>query len=412
MKYNNVKKTIIHLLSIIMAISAVVASSLLVSAQSAATVENNYARLMQLQANAVAANECLNESFGHDAIGNITFPDDFAGARIEEDKLVLSLTDTTAENKAKYIRWAGDYADYLLFENVEYSYNQLMNAAIDVTNTLKESGYQITQYYVSEINNEVVLGMDLNSELCQNGVSQINRPEALAASLSKEYNVPIRMENIAPSNTAASNSIATLRGGAKIVNITSNSEITLSCCGYYAGSDAILTCGHGGHYNDTINYAASAGSTIGTVNYHNYYSGCTGDFEIIKVTNTDTFSTSNSIANTYSINGTLSSPPVNTILKYYSRNSSSFGYGTVSNRDITVSAGTDKIEVNGLTSLEVSYGSCIPGDSGGPFFQETSSDVNYCGVLHGYGTDNPGYLRVYFTPYTYISGTGFSVRTR
>lgn len=111
-------------------------------------------------------------------------------------------------------------------------------------------------------------------------------------------------------------------------------------------------------------------------------------------------------------NGTLSSPPVNTILKYYSRNSSSFGYGTVSNRDITVSAGTDKIEVNGLTSLEVSYGSCIPGDSGGPFFQETSSDVNYCGVLHGYGTDNPGYLRVYFTPYTYISGTGFSVRTR
>lgn len=110
------KKTIIHLLSIIMAISAVVASSLLVSAQSAATIENNYARLMQLQANAVAANECLNESFGHDAIGNITFPDDFAGARIEEDKLVLSLTDTTAENKAKYIRWAGDYADYLLFE--------------------------------------------------------------------------------------------------------------------------------------------------------------------------------------------------------------------------------------------------------------------------------------------------------
>ena len=64
MKYNNVKKTIIHLLSIIMAISAVMASSLLVSAQSAATIENNYARLMQLQANAVAANECLNESFG------------------------------------------------------------------------------------------------------------------------------------------------------------------------------------------------------------------------------------------------------------------------------------------------------------------------------------------------------------
>lgn len=74
-----------------MAISAVMASSLLVSAQSAATIENNYARLMQLQANAVAANECLNESFGHDAIGNITFPDDLLVPELRRTNLCSPL---------------------------------------------------------------------------------------------------------------------------------------------------------------------------------------------------------------------------------------------------------------------------------------------------------------------------------
>ena len=42
---------------------------------------------MLLQEDAVAANELLNESFGHDAVGNITFPNDFAGARIEKISL-------------------------------------------------------------------------------------------------------------------------------------------------------------------------------------------------------------------------------------------------------------------------------------------------------------------------------------
>lgn len=51
-------------------------------------------KLMLQQEDAVAANELLNEAFGHDAVGNITFPNDFAGARIEENKLVLSLTNT------------------------------------------------------------------------------------------------------------------------------------------------------------------------------------------------------------------------------------------------------------------------------------------------------------------------------
>ena len=187
--------------------------------------------------------------------------------------------------------------------------------------------------------------------------------------------------------------------------------MTLSCCGSYGGVPVILTCGHGGQSpNDIIKYASSSGSTIGNVYIHRYYDGDIGDFEIIKITNTDTFSTSNSINNMYSITGTLSSPAVGTIIKYYSRTTSSFGYGSVERRNVTVLA-DDRDNISGLTEVQVTSGSCESGDSGGPFFQDASSGAKYCGVLHGKRTDSSGNLYVFFTPYTYISSAGFSVRT-
>ena len=108
--------------------------------------------------------------------------------------------------------------------------------------------------------------------------------------------------------------------------------------------------------------------------------------------------------------GTLSSPAVGTIIKYYSRTTSSFGYGSVGRRNVEVKASSGKT-IGGLTELKVTYGSCESGDSGGPFFQDASSGAKYCGVLHGNRTDSSGNMYVYFTPYTYISSAGFSVRT-
>ena len=104
----------------------------------------------------------------------------------------------------------------------------------------------------------------------------------------------------------------------------------------------------------------------------------------------------------------MSSPAVGTIIKYYSRTTSSFGYGSVERRNVTVLA-DDRDNISGLTEVKVTSGSCESGDSGGPFFQDASSGAKYCGVLHGKRTDSSG--NVFFTPYTYISSAGFSVRT-
>ena len=120
-----------------------------------------------------------------------------------------------------------------------------------------------------------------------------------------------------------------------------------------------------------------------------------------------------SVFSTYQVEiltGTLSSPAVGTIIKYYSRTTSSFGYGSVGRRNVEVKASSGKT-IGGLTELKVTYGSCESGDSGGPFVQEAASGAKYCGVLHGNRTDSSGNMYVYFTPYTYISSAGFSVRT-
>lgn len=391
------------ILSIMCVCMMVTSLSLSVSAQGATTSGNYYKRLMILQENAVAANEALNVAFGCDAIGNITFPDDFAGARIEGNKLVLSLTDVSDETKEKYENWVGEYAQYLLFEEADFSYNQLRNTASEVAGELMEDGYTVTQYYVSETENELVVGISFDNLIEKSNFISINNTEAMSDTLSDEHNISVRIDLSEPVTTAST----TLRGGANLSNTDAGCSITLSCCGYYEGSPAIVTCGHGGQsVGDTIKYASSSGNTIGTVNRHNYYDGCTGDFEIIKVADSSTFSISNSINNTYSITNTTSSAAVNTVLKYYSRQTSSYAYGTVNERGVTVLA-DNEISVSGLSSIKVTNGSCVAGDSGAPFFQEINSGVSYCGVLHGHRSTN-GYLYVYFTPYTYLSAAGFT----
>ena len=99
--------------------------------------------MLVLQENAVKANECLNNAFGCDEFGNILFPDDFSGARIEDELLVISLIDISPESVAKYIDWAGDYSEYIIFEEVDYSYNYLQSCAIEIVNELSRDGMNI-----------------------------------------------------------------------------------------------------------------------------------------------------------------------------------------------------------------------------------------------------------------------------
>lgn len=59
---------------------------------------------MRYQENAVAANELLTQAFERDSNGAIIFPEDYAGAYIDGENLVLLLTNTDSKTVEKRIR--------------------------------------------------------------------------------------------------------------------------------------------------------------------------------------------------------------------------------------------------------------------------------------------------------------------
>lgn len=114
---------------------------------------------MRYQENAVAANELLTQAFERDSNGAIIFPEDYAGAYIDGENLVLLLTNTDSKTVEKYRTWTDEYAPFLVFKKAEYSYNQLRAQLQPIVQHLTLSGYTVTSYSVSETVNAVLIGL-------------------------------------------------------------------------------------------------------------------------------------------------------------------------------------------------------------------------------------------------------------
>lgn len=365
----------------------------------------DYEKLILLQQNAVKANEILNQSMGFDEVGNIIFPDELAGVWIDGEILVISLTDTNEKVKEKYINWLGDYSKYIKFEKAQYSYNYLQSSANTIIDRLlAENQINITGYYVSEIENEIVI--KASEELSSCVVSYDMD--------SYEFDVPVRFENATPIQTLST----TLDAGSQLCNATltlPNDEedtcMSIGACGAYRSQPAILTCGHRNQViGDEIKYLSRTGNTIGNITYLRWNNNQYGDFSFVTINDTTQFSISNNIATGDEITGTLSNPALNTIVKFYGYATGVPGYGIIRERGADISP--DGIVLKGMSRIEVQEGAVTYGDSGEPIYQETSSGKKFCGILSaGYFFD--GYtVDVYFTPYTYINSAGFIVQTR
>ena len=126
-----------------------------------------------------------SRAFGHDDLGYTLFPDDYAGSYIEGNKLVLQLTDVSEEAQAKYKIWAAQYAGVLVFKEAEYSYNSLNDTADVISKDLKDKGYTIAEYCVSETTNRIIIRV-ANCTSAQ--TSELKR------ALEEAYHVPVSIE--------------------------------------------------------------------------------------------------------------------------------------------------------------------------------------------------------------------------
>ncbi len=344
----------------------------------------------------------IMESFEEDSSGTIVYPHEYAGAYIEDCKLIIQLTDNSKSNQMKYQDLC-DNPEQLEFTEANYSINDLLSYKIYAEEEMQKR-QDVVGYAISEKNNEFVIYLNQDSAT----------PATISTLDGDTENLPIRFETM-----EVPVACATLRGGFSLESsgITS-SDSTLGICGTYDGQNAILTCGHGNTETDTILYN---GSAIGTVEYQRLNKNpngsgteIMGDFSIVLLNSSQTIT--NTVMGTdgiKQITGTYSSLPEGTTIYKYGA-TTGYGYGTVLESAIssktTYNLSDEDGNVLGTCYVAGLYRSSMSaldhGDSGGPVYIKSGSSY----LLHGIVTAKiNSYL--YSTPIFFPVDQGFSVKT-
>lgn len=144
--------------------------------------ENTCEDIMELQEGAVLLSDDLDRHFGCDEDGGIEYPSDYAGRWLDGSKLVLALTSIDSESTRKYIEWAGDKSDLLVFKKAEYSHKLLSEKMDDIMEYLRIDGFNVTMGYISDVGNKIVIGIE---------TSKGKTIKELGAELSDIFSVPV-----------------------------------------------------------------------------------------------------------------------------------------------------------------------------------------------------------------------------
>ena len=354
-------------------------------------------RAMTLQEEALDAYQLLWDSFEKDPESlQPYYPDEYGGEYIDGDKLVIQLTENTPENQAKYRELCGN-SDKVVFEKVTYSLNYLNS--LESQAELLSKDYAVTSYGVRRSENKFIL------EVEQDDLDAVQQHL-----LRQRSSVPIEVRAGVPMETTAS-----LVGGGDIYaeNNAIDYSFSLGICGTYDGSPAFLTCGHDLGPDVSIYSSASHTTKIGKVAYWNYGYGKTGDYSIVKVTNSN-FTTTNKVkgnGTTLYVNGSVSSPEGTTICKY--GKTTGYSSGKVTATNLTFS------NVKGITQSYIRNSSkttpVAGGDSGGSVYVMSGSYCKITGLVSGRPiepTMTDGYMVMYHTPILYaVDNQGFKVKT-
>ena len=360
------------------------------------TADNEYKATSMKQENAIKAYNDLVGSFEVGEFGQYIYPDEYCGAWIEEDHLVIALTDL--EKIGEYTSLLGLSGSFVDFTQMEHSLNDLLDLKQFISDDLVETyGIQTSFIAVEEDKNRLCVGIKKD---------QINSIQVSDYDIYPLYFMD--MDQVVPTTTD-------LYGGMKLVNTTHSAGMTLSTCGTWQGNSVIVTCGHTTQaVGDTIKLNSSAGTTIGTVQYNRFYNGGYGDFEFVSV-NSSLFDITPYILSSYTISGysvpvaPSTAVPSGTYVRFYGQATGYVSYGYVKFTNSSISVGGTSVTINGMSWIQVTNGSNTQGDSGGPVFSGTGTTVSYCGVLSGNTTSN-GVFYVCFTPYQYMGYIGFDVK--
>lgn len=397
------------IISVVLAISLLLTGTIIVSATDNHEPEfdkEEFLNLAEEQKRAVAAHDTLYNSFLESGSLEAVFPQNYGGDFIDGGILHICIVDLPNQDITPYFSLLNDYLDCVVFDNVDYPLQMLINGADTTAELLSDEEIPVVSYKVDEVNNAIVIGVE-ESEFSRSLVETQNM-DGIYSSRQRKFELPVYFEISEPCQLTSG---VTLMGGLPLGR--DMCDYTLGICGYYTGNDmknvhAFALCGHGLKVGDSLPIYGT-NTLIGGVVVQNYDDGGSGDYAIATMFDADKMT--NIVGNPsvsseqYRITTVTRRPAAGTaIIKFGAR--AGFAYGSVKTAYYNFYVDKQKETIKNLVEMDVSSGNILQGDSGGPIF---TSAGTFCGTVTGkytpkYGTN----MSVIFSPYQYLNLNGFS----
>ncbi len=300
-----------------------------------------------------AANE-LYSSFVIDVNGDINYPETFAGARIEDDKLVISLT---TDDTSSY-RFLTDKYTCVIFNKVKYSYNELQTIYRDYIN---ENDCFYYCAYVDVENNRAVIETN-----------------------DKNYTSAMRVRSDLPIEFVVGEAFdlnsTPVYGGRRLK--VNEVYYTVGAVGEDSNNkNCIICCGHGMAVGDKAYYGNSEVGVVSTVRYSD---GGYGDYSIITLNDgIDITNESYILLSTrIELTGGYWAVENDGVYKYGIAGGQGTGRVKSINADVYHDLNENgvmdsgDISLKGMTLVDIVAGSYVDGDSGGPIYADVITDSN------------------------------------
>ncbi len=413
------KRSFAFVLTIIFCFS-VLSLSVFAAEPSSSVSRSQLHRIAEMQRGAVDAHEELYKTF---LVGGVeSYPSNYGGSYIDGSILHVCIVDLPNQDISNYQSILENYLNIIVFDNVDLSLQTLITAAKEIATNLLADGIPVFTSSISEPDNAVIISTDIDAlETRGIEVTSVASMEMNSAGLHQRSSssVPNNISRRLYSVDELSTTVPVLfeDGSALVPNTdlmggTALRGYTLGICGTYNGQPAFAMCGHGLSLGKAVKYAEN-NSTIGTVSVQRYNNNQSGDYAIVSITNSS-FTRTNIVGDPSNpgsqteITGTINRPATGLAIIKYGKNGG-YAYGNVSSSNTTWYSSGNPDGIHGLVDVRLSLGRREPGDSGGPIY---TADGLFCGTHTGAGDeDNYGFSHIVFSPYVYLSNSGFSALT-
>jgi len=342
--------------------------------------------IMNAQSKSIEAYSLLMEYFLTIVDGNaeLVFPNNYAGAFVDVDTLVIRLTDISDEATAFYKNILDAFTSEVVFEQVSFSMNQLTDFGEIFVYAMDAP---LVSFGVDTLENSYLIVLDENYDYSAQIVNNFNVSARFLP-------IPVRFELGQPMEPTSG-----LTGGSAIINSRLN-NMSVGATGYRVvgnvrRGNALLTTGHAFIGLPVGTSVIRTGQVIGTlamfrVGSHSAGSPGTanGDWAIIDLNANGQALVTRNLRNGLALNGVTASPPVGTQV---------FGLGqldTVSGSVLFVNQSVfdsvNHITLSGIT-VASGGGAVRPSNSGGTVYVLVNQRPVLAGVIQGNGVTQWGF---------------------